>query len=434
MQAKQKSIQKIIQKTKETLGGTTIMENFIEEMVNQGARIKVIGAGGGGSNAIDHMIDDVQGVDFCIMNTDIQAIQKSKAPEKVQLGVKLTRGLGAGADPQVGRRAAEESIEEIKAALEGYDLVFVATGLGGGSGTGAAPVIAETAREMGILTVGVVTIPFGFEGRPRMRKAIEGKRELSQHVDTIITIPNDRLTALLKSQGRRMVMKKAFEEVNNVLRHAVQGITDLITKPGLINLDFADIKTIMSIRGSSLMGMGHGQGEDRIRIATEMAMKNPLLEHGIHGARGIIFNITGNENLDYEDFVLANELITEHVDEDCEIIVGTVLDESIPEDTVSVTVVATGFDEEEIEKQKTNRNRRPQTQSRDNAYRQPFSNQEMETNYRREVQLNKEEEEEKYFQENYRSQDEEEYVTKEMNSIFDSLDMPEFMKRKFGRN
>lgn len=415
------------------------MENFIEDMVNQGARIKVIGAGGGGSNAIDHMINDgVQGVDFCIMNTDIQAIHKSLAPEKIQLGLKLTRGLGAGADPQVGRRAAEESIEEIKASLDGYDLVFVATGLGGGSGTGAAPVIAETAREMGILTVGVVTLPFMFEGRPRMRKAMEGKRELSQHVDTIITIPNDRLTALLKSQGRPMVMKKAFEEVNNVLRHAVQGITDLITKPGLINLDFADIKTIMSIRGSSLMGMGHGQGDERIRVATEMAMKNPLLEHGIHGAKGIIFNITGNENLDYEDFVLANELITEHVDEDCEIIVGTVLDESIPEDTVSVTVVATGFEEEEIERQKVTRDR-PQAQRQDrnrtqaptqtrSAHRQSFAKDEVKADY------TTPQKETSYQEEDFAKQEEENYVTKEMDSIFDSLDMPEFMKRKFGRN
>lgn len=417
------------------------MENFIQDMVNQGAKIKVVGAGGGGTNAVDHMINNgVQGVDFCIMNTDIQAIHKSLAPEKIQLGIKLTRGLGAGADPQVGRRAAEESIEEIKASLEGYDLVFIATGLGGGSGTGAAPVIAETASSMNILTVGVVTMPFAFEGRPRMRKAMEGKRELAQHVNTIITIPNDRLTALLKSQGRAMIMKKAFEEVNNVLRHAVQGITDLITKPGLINLDFADIKTIMSIRGSSLMGMGYGQGEERIRIATEMAMKNPLLEHGIQGARGIIFNITGNENLDYEDFVLANELITAQVDDDCEIIVGTVLDENTPEDSVSVTVVATGFDEEEIEKNK-GETRQGQVAQRGQGYSQTvrhetfrptYPYEENVSNYGR-VDKSREVEQARYT-EKETDNAEEAYVTKEMGSIFESLDMPDFMKRKFEQN
>lgn len=327
------------------------MENYqgIEELMEDKARIKVIGTGGGGGNAINHMIDEgVEGVDFCVINTDSQALRISSAPEKIQIGVKLTKGLGAGANPEVGRKAAEESIELIEKTIQDYDLIFIAAGMGGGTGTGSASVIAETARKMGILTVAVVTIPFGFEGKSRLKKAIEGKRMLAEHVDTIITIPNDRLSEYLKKQGKKLGMKKAFEEVNNVLRQAVQGITDLINKPGYINLDFADIKTIMQIGGSALMGMGTGTGEDRVREATERAIKNPLLEHGIEGAQGIILNIAGPEDLDFEDYEMVNATVTSFADDEAEIIVGTVLDETIPQDTVKVTVVATGFNEESI--------------------------------------------------------------------------------------
>lgn len=404
------------------------MENYtMDEVINKGARIKVIGAGGGGNNAINYMIEQgVAGVDFAIVNTDIQAIETSFAPEKIQLGMKLTRGLGAGAKPEIGRKAAEESIEDIEKMLAGYDMVFIATGLGGGTGTGSAPVIAEIARKKGILTVAVVTLPFGFEGKSRMKKAIEGKNDLTEHVDTIITIPNDRLTGHLKTLGKKFEMKKAFAEVNNVLLQAVTGITNLITKPGVINLDFADVQTIMSIRGASLMGMGVGKGENRIREATERAMSNPLLERGIDGARGILFNITGNENLDYEDFVLANEIISDFVDEDAEIIVGTVLDENIPEDTVYVTVVATGFNEEDKFEMKPVRISEPNRVARPPAQEEKVV---VKTPVKEEVFYQKPE---PVFS-NKIELEEDEFVTKEIDNLYKKLDLPGFMKT-LGRN
>jgi cell division protein FtsZ len=270
---------------------------------------------------------------------------------------------------------------------------------------------------MGILTVGVVTLPFAFEGRPRMKKAMEGKRLLSENVDTIITIPNDRLTGHVASIGKKFKMKQAFEEVNNVLLQAVTGITNLITRPGVINLDFADVKTIMSIRGASLMGMGIGKGEDRVREATEKAMKNPLLTHDIKGAKGLLFNITGNDNLEYEDFIEANQIISEYVDEEeCEYMVGTVLDESIPEDTVYVTVVATGFQDNEGELV---------------APKLPQSNRLVNSLQDRETRT-AEKERVVFVKEEKTTQENDDYVTKEMNSIFDTLDMPGFM-RNLGR-
>ncbi|GAB6441310.1 cell division protein FtsZ [Bacillus cereus] len=409
------------------------MENFNEILeAYKGAKMLVVGAGGGGSNAINYMISqNVKGVDFAIVNTDIQAIQESIAPKKLQIGIKLTRGLGAGANPEIGRKAAEESIEDIEAMLEGYDLVFVAVGLGGGSGTGSAPVVAEVARRKGILTVAVVTLPFGFEGRSRMKKAMEGKRELTEHVDTIITIPNDRLTGHVQALGKKFNMKKAFEEVNNVLLQAVTGITNLITKPGLINLDFADVKTIMSIRGASLMGMGVGTGEDRIRQATEAAMRNPLLEQGIDGAQGILFNITGNENLDYEDFILANEIISQYISEDAEIITGTVLDETIPEDTVYVTVVATGFPElnKQVAAPMANNARLVNSLQDRNMERRPVA--ERAPMMERTPMMEREPVQQPIVEEQYEGNND--FVTKEMNSIFEGLDMPSFM-RNLGRN
>ena len=405
------------------------MENFMNDLEFQGAKIKVIGCGGGGGNAVDHMIrEGVKGVDFAIVNTDIQAIRKSLAFEKIQIGVKLTKGLGAGANPEVGRKAAEESIEEIERALEGYDLVFVTAGMGGGTGTGSASVVAELARQKGILTVGVITLPFGFEGRPRMKKALGGKSELISHVDTMITIPNDRLTGHLKAIGKKLNMKKAMEEVNEVLRQAVQGITDLIYKPGIMNVDFADVKTVMQIRGASLMGMGVGVGEDRIRVATEAAMKNPLLEHGIDGAKGLLFNITGNDNLEYDDFVLANEIISGYVDEDCETIIGTVLDETIPEDTVYVTVVATGFDDNTnypldnkkvVIPVKENVVQRPTAPVFVDYTKKAPSFKQQEVNETQNIHMNN-------------NQEQGDYVSEQLKNIWDTLKVPESMKNKRG--
>lgn len=404
------------------------MENYtMDEVINKGPKIKVIGAGGGGNNAINYMIEKgVAGVEFAIVNTDIQAIETSDAPEKIQLGLKLTRGLGAGAKPEIGRKAAEESIDDIEKMLAGHDMVFLAVGLGGGTGTGSAPVIAEIARKKGILTVAVVTLPFGFEGKSRMKKALEGKKELTEHVDTIIVIPNDRLTGHLKKIDKKFEMKKAFAEVNNVLLQAVTGITNLITKPGVINLDFADVQTIMSIRGASLMGMGVGKGENRIREATERAMTNPLLERGINGARGILFNITGNENLDFEDFVLANEIISDFVDEDAEIIVGTVLDENIPEDTVYVTVVATGFNEEDKFETKPVRISEPNRVARQTVQEEGAK---VETSMKEESYSNKSE---PVFSRKT-EQEKDEFVTKEISNLYKKLDLPGFMNN-LGRN
>lgn len=396
------------------------MENFtfMDEQFEGGAKIKVFGAGGGGGNAVNHMIEQgIEGVDFAIVNTDIQALNMSPAPEKIQIGSKLTKGLGAGANPEVGRRAAEESIEEIRKSLEGYDLVFVAVGLGGGTGSGSAPVIAEAAREMGILTISVVTLPFGFEGRPRMKKALESKGELVNNSDTIITVPNSRLSAFLKTQGKKMVMKKAFEEVNNVLCYSVQGITDLITKPGIINLDFADIRTVMSIGGASIMGIGTGSGEERIRQATEAAINNPLLEHGIENAQGIILNIAGNDDLDFDDFEKANEIIYDYIGQnadDAEIIVGTVLDSNIPDDTVYVTVVATGFDIDDSQHQK------PQVKNN----RQAASSRQAQPSRLRSTSSSH-----TAAASSQPSREAESDVTKEMDNIFKTLDMPGFMQK-----
>jgi cell division protein FtsZ len=293
----------------------------------------------------------ISNVEFVSVNTDLQALRRSKADIKIQIGEKLTRGLGAGANPEVGKRAAEESREDIRAALEGADMVFIAAGMGGGSGTGAAPVVAQIAREMGILTVGVVTKPFTFEGKKRMEQADKGHRELLENVDSLITIPNAKLPDYLKKLGKRFMIIEAFQEVDNVLRYAVQGISDLILKAGLINVDFADIKTIMGIRGSSLMGIGEGSGENRAEIATRMAMENPLLEHGIDNAKGVVVNVSGGADFTFEDLEIASEIIHNHVSPDANIIVGTAIDPNNDSGTIEVTIVATGFDEAAIKKE-----------------------------------------------------------------------------------
>lgn len=307
----------------------------------QFAQIKVIGVGGGGSNAVNRMIAaGLRGVEFISVNTDAQALYLANSECKVQIGEKLTKGLGAGANPEIGVQAAEESREEIKQALKGADMVFVTAGMGGGTGTGAAPIIAEVARELGALTVGVVTRPFTFEGRRRAAVAEKGIGLLKEKVDTLITIPNDRL---LQVVDKRTPILEAFRIADDVLRQAVQGISDLIAVPGLINLDFADVKAIMKETGAALMGIGVGTGDNRTVDAARKAIASPLLETSIDGARGVLLNITGGINLSLFEVNEAADIVAEAADPDANIIFGAVIDESL-EDEVRITVIATGFD------------------------------------------------------------------------------------------
>lgn len=309
--------------------------------LEQLAQIKVIGVGGGGSNAVNRMIENgVKGVEFITVNTDAQALHLAKSEHKLQIGDKLTRGLGAGANPEVGNKAAEESRELIMNQLKGSDMVFVTAGMGGGTGTGAAPVIAEIARECGALTVGVVTRPFTFEGRKRSGQAELGIEALKEKVDTLIVIPNDRLLEIV---DKKTPMLEAFREADNVLRQAVQGISDLIAVPGLINLDFADVKTIMTERGSALMGIGIATGENRATEAARKAIMSPLLETSIEGARGVIMNITGGSNLSLYEVNEAAEIVISASDPDVNMIFGAIIDEDL-KDEIKVTVIATGFE------------------------------------------------------------------------------------------
>jgi len=312
-----------------------------DEAVDQTAKIKVIGVGGGGGNAVNTMIQScLEGVDFIVANTDAQALQRSRAELKVQLGSKLTKGLGAGADPDIGREAAMEDKERIKELLQGADMVFIAAGLGGGTGTGAAPIIAEASKEVGALTVGVVTKPFTREGRKRMKKAEAGAEELKDIVDSLIVIPNDRLLGLA---GKNMSILEAFKPSDEVLRQAVQGISDLITTDGLINVDFADVKAIMGERGMAMMGIGISNGEKRATEAAHKAISSPLLEDiDISGAKGVLVNISGSSSMTMEEFDEVSRVIHEKVDEDANIIIGLVIDEELG-DTLKITAIATGF-------------------------------------------------------------------------------------------
>ena len=306
------------------------------------AKIKVVGVGGGGNNAVNRMIaSGLKGVEFIAVNTDSQALVHAMSQNRIQIGEKLTRGLGAGARPEIGEKAAQESKDDILKALQGADMIFVTAGMGGGTGTGAAPIIAECAREIGALTVGVVTKPFMFEGKKRLRQAESGIVNLKENVDTLITIPNDRLLDIV---DKKTSMIEAFRIADDVLRQGVQGISDLIVVPGLINLDFADIKTIMSNAGSALMGVGEGHGDNAAIDATRAAVNSPLLETSIQGAKSVLYNITGGPNLGLMEVNEASEIITEAAHEDANIIFGTAIDESL-EDTVRITVIATGFDE-----------------------------------------------------------------------------------------
>ncbi len=308
--------------------------------LEQFANIRVIGVGGGGNNAVNRMIAaGLRGVEFIAVNTDAQALSSAQALTKLQIGAKLTKGLGAGADPEVGKQAAEESREEIANALRGADMVFVTAGMGGGTGTGAAPVVAEIAKELGALTVGVVTKPFTFEGRRRQMQAEKGIQNLKGKVDTLITIPNDRL---LQVVDKKTSMVEAFKIADDVLRQGVQGISDLIFVPGLINLDFADIRTIMAETGSALMGIGSARGENRAAEAARAAISSPLLETSIEGARGVLLNITGGNDLGLLEVNEAAEIIAQAADPEANIIFGAVIDEAI-QDEIRVTVIATGF-------------------------------------------------------------------------------------------
>lgn len=313
----------------------------------QGAVIKVIGVGGGGGNAINRMIDEgVSGVEFIAANTDVQALSSTKAETVIQLGPKLTRGLGAGGRPEVGRKAAEESEEALTAAISGADMVFITAGMGGGSGTGAAPVIARIAKDLGALTVGVVTRPFGFEGSKRGQYAVEGINELREHVDTLLIISNNNLLEIV---DKKTPLLEALSEADNVLRQGVQGITDLITNPGLINLDFADVKTVMANKGNALMGIGIGSGEERVVEAARKAIYSPLLETTIDGAEDVIVNVTGGLDLTLIEAEEASEIVNQAAGQGVNIWLGTSIDESM-KDEIRVTVVATGVRQERVEK------------------------------------------------------------------------------------
>ena len=305
------------------------------------ARIKVIGVGGGGSNAVDRMMaEGIKGVEFITVNTDAQALMLSKAPVRVRLGDKLTRGLGAGGDPEIGRKSAEESADDLYAALKGSDMVFITAGMGGGTGTGAAPVVAQIAKESGALTIGVVTRPFTFEGSRRMLAAEDGINTLKEHADTLIAIPNDRL---LQLADKRASLQDTFRMADEVLHQGIQGISELITIPGLINLDFADVKTIMSEGGAALMAVGVGEGDERARKAAEAAISSELLDITIDGARGVLFNVTGGSDLTLFEVNQAAAIIRETTHPDVNMIFGAVIDPNMG-DEIRVTVIATGFE------------------------------------------------------------------------------------------
>ena len=337
-----------------SFGNNPNINQSTEILPSQNAKIEVIGVGGGGSNAVNRMIDsDLDGVTFRVLNTDAQALLQSAADQRVQLGQDLTRGLGAGGNPSIGQKAAEESRDELQQTLEGADLVFIAAGMGGGTGTGAAPVVAEVAKQSGALTVGIVTKPFSFEGKRRMRQADEGIARLAENVDTLIVIPNDRLKDVISGAP----LQEAFRNADDVLRMGVKGISDIITCPGLVNVDFADVRSVMTEAGTALLGIGIGSGRSRALEAAQAAMNSPLLEAArINGAKGCVINITGGKDMTLEDMTSASEVIYDVVDPEANIIVGAVVDESM-EGEIQVTVIATGFDTTQTIKQQRIKNR-----------------------------------------------------------------------------
>ena len=384
--------------------------------MDQLATIKVIGVGGGGSNAVNRMIEHgVQGVEFICVNTDAQALNLSKAPVKMQIGTKLTRGLGAGANPDIGKKAAEESREQIEEALAGADMVFVTAGMGGGTGTGAAPVVAEIAKDLGALTVGVVTRPFTFEGRKRSTQAVGGISVLKEKVDTLIVIPNDRLLEIV---DKNTPMLEAFREADNVLRQGVQGISDLIAVPGLINLDFADVKTIMTERGSALMGIGVGTGENRAAEAAKKAISSPLLETSIDGAKGVLMNITGGANLSLYEVNEAADIVSSASDPEVNMIFGSVINEEL-KDEILVTVIATGFDENEKLVNNQQRTDRPRMQQSPASSNQSHSNQSQPQSQGQSQSQSREE-----------SQSESRSNNSYSNADSDTLDIPTFLRNR----
>ncbi|AVK60648.1 cell division protein FtsZ [Lactobacillus sp. CBA3605] len=349
------------------------MEYSLDSAQESGVNIKVIGVGGGGGNAVNRMItEDVKGVEFIVANTDVQALQTANAETKIQLGPKLTRGLGAGSNPDVGSKAAQESEEALTEALQGADMVFVTAGMGGGTGNGAAPVVAKIAKDSGALTVGVVTRPFTFEGPKRARNAAEGISQMKDNVDTLIVIANNRLLEIV---DKKTPMMEAFQEADNVLRQGVQGISDLITSPGYVNLDFADVKTVMQNQGSALMGIGSASGENRTADATKEAISSPLLEVSIDGAEQVLLNITGGPDMSLYEAEAASNIVTQAATTDVNIIFGTSIDESLG-DEVRVTVIATGIDKKQRElKTGVTHNRSEQGQQRGGMFTTPADNQ-----------------------------------------------------------
>ncbi|MCC6567994.1 MAG: cell division protein FtsZ [Anaerolineales bacterium] len=333
------------------------------------ARIKVIGVGGGGSNAVNRMIDEgIQGVEFIIANTDAQALKNAKAPTRVRLGDKLTRGLGAGGDPEVGRKAAEESADELYKVMQGADMVFVTAGMGGGTGTGAAPVVAQIAKESGALTIGVVTRPFTFEGGRRLSSAEAGIGKFKEHADTLIAIPNDRL---LQIADKRASLQDAFRLADDVLHQGIQGISELITIPGLINLDFADVRAIMSEGGAALMAVGTGTGDERAKKAAEDAISSKLLDITIDGARGVLFNVTGGPNMTLFEVNQAAAIIRETAHPDVNMIFGAVIDPNLGDD-IRITVIATGFERNAMPRRALERNTRENKRMEPAAFSRPL--------------------------------------------------------------
>ncbi|MDO8572677.1 MAG: cell division protein FtsZ [bacterium] len=320
----------------------------IEPEIESFARIKVIGVGGSGRNAVNHMVNSkVRGVEFIVMNTDAQDLHNSLAKRKIHIGKNLTRGLGTGMNPEIGKRAAEETKEEIQEAIKGADMVFIACGLGGGTGTGASPIVAQIAREQGALAVAVVTKPFFFEGSQRGRIADQGLEDLAKEVDALIVIPNDRILTVVDKSA---TFRAAFSMCDEILRQAVEGISDLITTPGIINVDFADIRAVMSNAGSALMGIGTATGERRAHDAATSAINSPLLELSINGARGVLFAIAGGDDLTMHEIQEAAKIITESVDKDAKIIFGAIRDEKLKKNEIKITVIASGFHEDGIKK------------------------------------------------------------------------------------
>ena len=363
------------------------MEYTLDSTQNKGAVIKVIGVGGAGGNAVNRMVDaGIKGVQFITANTDVQALENSNAETKIQLGPKLTRGLGAGSNPEVGQKAAQESEEAIKEALEGADMIFVTAGMGGGTGTGAAPIVANIAKESGALTVGVVTRPFAFEGAKRSRFAADGITELKKDVDTLVLISNSKLLEIV---DKKTPMSEAFSIADDVLRQGVQSISDLITSPGFVNLDFADVKTVMSDQGSALMGIGQANGENRITEATKKAINSPLLEVSIDGAKQVLLNITGGPDLSLFEAQDAAQIVSEQATSDVNIIFGTSIDDTLG-DQVKVTVIATGVENEDKKREPSRRplnnpratldNSKKQATSQDNNPSKPQAKQSQSSN------------------------------------------------------